>query len=170
MLSERSQTQKDTHILYDSNYVTFLVKEKNIGIADRPATTKGWGVTVEGAGGIWEWWNCIYLDCGGVYITIYLLKFTELYSDKVHFTSSKLYCIFLLREIKRLRRGQEASKDWEEQSRKVTGVGVRARIAHVSLLFITGLLNTFTLSISLCPTHSSAHFNLASTPSPLKCL
>lgn len=41
MLSERSQTPKDTHILYDSNYVTFLVKEKNIGTADRPATTKG---------------------------------------------------------------------------------------------------------------------------------
>lgn len=52
----------------------------------------------------------------------------------------------------------------------MTGVGVRARIFHVSLLFITGLLNTFTVSISLCPTHSPAHFNLASTPSPLKLL
>ena len=52
----------------------------------------------------------------------------------------------------------------------MTGVGVRARISHVSLLFITGLLNTFTVSISLRPTHSPAHFNLASTPSPLKLL
>ena len=99
--------------------------------------------------------------------SINLLKFTELYSDKGTFTSSKLD-FFLLREIKRLRRGQEASKDWEKRSRKVTGVGLRARISHISLLFITGLLNTFTVSISLCPTHSPAHFNLASTPSPLK--
>ena len=47
---------------------------------------------------------------------------------------------------------------------------MRARISHISLLFITGLLKTFTVSISYLPCSLQPTSNLASTLSPLKWL